>query len=88
VGYALRPDANLGAGSWAGVWELIVQDARCGPRGKATPLGHQETIGGYAECGVMMKATPSSSLEVAQAKFLFQLFIIAFDDPALFRLSD
>jgi hypothetical protein len=33
----------------------------------------------------MMKAAPAASFEVAQAKFLFQFFVIAFDDPALFR---
>ncbi len=32
----------------------------------------------------MMKAAPTAAFEVAQAKFLFQFFIISFDDPALF----
>ena len=58
--------------------------AASGRGGKATPLSDQEAIGRYTECGVMMKAAPSAAFEVAQAKFLFQFFIIAFDDPALF----
>src|ERR1700689_5557244 len=62
--------------------------AAVGRGGKATPLSHQEAIGGDTESGVMMKASPAASFEVAQAKFLFQLFIIAFDDPAMFGLSD
>jgi hypothetical protein len=36
----------------------------------------------------MMKTAPSAIFEVAQAEFLFQFFVIAFDDPALFRSSD
>jgi hypothetical protein len=54
---------------------------------KATPLSHQEAIGGDRECGVMMKAAPAATFEVAQSEFLFQFFIIAFDDPALFCQS-
>jgi len=62
--------------------------AGTGRGGKSTPLGHQEAIGGYAECGVMMEAAPTAPFEVAQAKFLFQFFVVAFDDPALFGQSD
>jgi hypothetical protein len=36
----------------------------------------------------MVEAAPAASFEVAQAQFLFQFLIIAFDDPALFRQSD
>ena len=36
----------------------------------------------------MMKTAPSAAFEVTQSEFLFQFFIIAFDDPALFRQSD
>jgi hypothetical protein len=56
--------------------------------GKATPFSHQESIGGYTECGVMMETAPAAAFEVAQSEFLFQFFIIAFDDPALFGQSD
>src|SRR5271167_1579062 len=56
--------------------------------GKATPLGHKETVGRYAECGVMMKTAPAAAFEVSQSEFLFQFFIIAFDDPALFGPGD
>jgi hypothetical protein len=66
-----RTDATLGAGSQAGVRGLIVQDGRFGRGGKATPLSHQEAIGGDTECGVMMKAAPTAAFEVPQAKFLF-----------------
>ena len=32
----------------------------------------------------MVKAAPAAPFEVAQAEFLFQFLVIAFDDPALF----
>ena len=41
-----------------------------GRGGKATPLRHQEAIGGDTECGVMMEAAPAAAFEVAQAEFL------------------
>src|ERR1700685_2059336 len=31
---------------------------------------------------MMMKSAPTSSLEMPQTQFLFQFFIVAFDDPA------
>jgi hypothetical protein len=75
-------------------WKLAGSSGADSPRctlraegGKATPLIHQEAIGGYRECGMMMKAAPSAAFEVSQTEFLFQFFIIAFDDPALFRQS-
>ncbi len=37
---------------------------------------------------MVMKAAPAAAFEVAQAEFLFQFLVIAFDDPALFRQSD
>ena len=52
---------------------------------KATPLRHQEAIGGDTECGVMMKTAPTAAFEVSQSEFLFQFFVIPFDDPALTR---
>jgi hypothetical protein len=36
----------------------------------------------------MMEAAPAAAFEVAQAEFLFQFFVVAFNDPALFRQSD
>jgi hypothetical protein len=54
-----------------------------GRGGKMTRLGHQEAIGGDRESGVMMEAAPAAVFEVAQAQFLFQLLIIALDNPAL-----
>jgi hypothetical protein len=35
----------------------------------------------------MVKAAPAPSFIVTQSEFLLQLFIIAFDDPALLRPS-
>ena len=35
-----------------------------------------------------MKAAPAAAFEMAQSEFLFQFFIIALDDPALFSQSD
>ena len=51
--------------------------------GKTAPFRDQETVGGDAECGVMMKSSPSTTLKVPQAQFLFQFQIISFDNPAL-----
>src|SRR5215208_7859723 len=50
--------------------------------GKPRPLGDQEGIGGDAQRGMMMEATPAASLVVPEAEFLFQLLVIAFDAPA------
>ncbi len=36
----------------------------------------------------MMKAAPTSSLEMPQAQFLLQLLVIALDDPALLGLAE
>ena len=36
----------------------------------------------------MMKAAPTAAFEVPQAKFLFEFFVVAFNDPALLRQSD
>ena len=80
----LRANATLLAGSGAGVRGLVVQDGRCGPRGKTAPLGYQEAVSGDGERGVVVKAAPAAAFKVAQAEFLFQFLIVAFDDPALF----
>src|ERR1035437_8127759 len=37
---------------------------------------------------MMMKTAPTSSLEMPQSQFLFQFFIVAFDDPAELGQAD
>src|SRR6204780_4509933 len=37
---------------------------------------------------IMMKSAPTSSLEMPQTQFLFQFFIVAFDDPAELGQAD
>ena len=34
---------------------------------------------------MVMKAAPSAAFEVAEPQFLFELLVVAFDDPSLFR---
>src|SRR6516165_2501838 len=56
-----------------------------GRGGKTVPLGYQEPICCNAERGVMVEPSPVTALEMAEAQFLFQFLIIAFDDPTLLR---
>ena len=50
--------------------------------GNRFPLGDQESVGGYAECGVMMESAPASALVMAKTEFLLEVLVIAFDAPA------
>src|SRR2546427_2100673 len=59
-----------------------------GRGGKTVPLGHQEPISCDAQCGVMMEPAPVATLKVSQPQLLFQLLVIAFDDPAVFGHLD
>src|ERR1700753_2359036 len=52
--------------------------------GNYLPFGDQEPVGRDAQCGMMMKAWPSSPFKVAEANFLLEFLIIAFDAPAQF----
>ena len=54
-------------------------DGRGGNRG---PLRHQGSIGGNAHGRMMMKAAPAAPLVVAETDLLFELEIIALDQPA------
>ena len=54
------------------------------PRGKKTPLGDEEAIGGDAQGGMMMKAAPAPALIVIEPDFLFQLLVIALNAPSAF----
>ena len=51
-------------------------------RGKKTPLGDEEAIGGDAQGGMMMKAAPATALIVIEPDFLFQLLVIALNAPS------
>src|SRR6202795_4462737 len=50
-------------------------------------FGDEKAISGYAQRRVMMKAAPTASLEVPQAKLLLELLVIAFNAPAQFCKS-
>ena len=58
--------------------------AGAGRGGKTAPLGNQEAIRGDTERGVMVKSPPAPAFIVAQPQFLFEFFIVALDDPAMF----
>jgi len=47
----------------------------------AQPLSEQETVGGDAQAGVMMKAAPAPALVVAQAEILLEVLVVALDTP-------
>ena len=48
----------------------------------------QEPVRRNTQCGVMMKATPVSSLVMAQAELLFNLLVVPLNAPAHFGDSD
>ena len=52
--------------------------------GNRLPLGDQEAVGRDAQRRMVMKATPSAALEMAQPNLLLELLIIALDAPAQF----
>jgi hypothetical protein len=57
-----------------------------GPQGgNRLPLGDQESIGRDAQRGVVVEAPPSSSFEMPEPHFLFELLIIALDSPTQLR---
>ena len=56
--------------------------------GNRFPFRDQETVGGDAQRGVMVEATPSPPLVVAQTKLLLEVLIIALDPPSQFRDVD
>jgi hypothetical protein len=50
--------------------------------GNRLPFGDQETVGGDAHDGVMVKASPSASFEMPEADLLLEFLIVALDAPA------
>ena len=58
------------------------------PRGKKTPLGDEEAIGGDAQGGMMMKAAPAPALIMSKPEFLLQFLIVALNPPAQFCHRD
>ena len=71
-------------------WAIIVGNARdfedsAAARlrgGKSGSLCDEETVGCNAECGVVVKTSPTPPFEMAKPDFLLQFEIIAFDAPA------
>ena len=53
-----------------------------GLRGEKAALGHQETVGCDAQAGMMVKTAPTAALVVVQSDLLFQLLVVALDQPA------
>jgi len=45
-------------------------------------LRDQKSVGGNAQCCVMVEATPASPLEVTKANFLFEFVVVALNAPA------
>src|SRR4051795_464341 len=76
---AFRPHRRLVAGRLRGAALPAVEAL---PRGKKTPLGDEEAIGGDAQGGMMMKAAPAPALIVIEPDFLFQFFVIALNAPS------
>ena len=54
----------------------------CGWGGKFRLFGDQESVGGDAQCAVMMEARLSPALIMAQSQFLLEFLIVPFDQPA------
>ena len=50
--------------------------------GNRLPLGSQEAVGGDAQRGVMMEATPAAPFIVAEPDLLLEFLIVALDAPA------
>jgi len=50
--------------------------------GNRSPFGEEESVGGDAQRGVMVKATPPSSLVMAEPKFLLEVLVVPLDPPA------
>ena len=63
-------------------------DDRHGLRGKTVPLSYQEPVSGDAQSSVMVEPTPVAAFKVSEPEFLFQLLIIAFDNPPVFGHLD
>lgn len=80
--------SDRAVGSPAVAQARVIPCGLIGQRGKTAPLGNQEPVSSGAECGVMMEASPTAAVEVSQSEFLFQLLVVAFDQPALLRRPD
>ena len=52
--------------------------------GNRLPLGDQEAVGGDAERGVVVKASPAPALVIAKPKLLLEFTIVPLDPPAQF----
>jgi hypothetical protein len=50
--------------------------------GNRLPLGDHESVGGDAQRGVVMKASPSAAFEMPEPDLLLELLIVALDPPA------
>ena len=62
--------------------------ADAGRGGKTVPLGDQEPISRDAQRGMMVESAPVAAFKVPQPQLLFQLLVVAFDDPTVFGHFD
>ena len=81
--FGARP-ANRGAGSGQESSRRVAPVGRGRRGGKTAPLDHEEAVSGNAEGSVVMESSPAAALIMSQSQFLFQFFIVALDDPAVF----
>ena len=87
-GYAARREPGEPRGrNWAGGSGTDNPSWPARAEGKNGSVGHQEPIGRNTEGSVMVKTAPASSFIMTQSEFLLQLFVIAFDDPAMLGQS-
>src|SRR5215468_4936206 len=56
--------------------------------GNRFSLRDQKSVGGDAQCCVMVKAAPTSPLEMAKANLLFEVMVVALNAPAQFDHID
>jgi hypothetical protein len=80
---SLRPDLGFPLGGSLRVAELFERmAARRRRRGKSRPFGDQEPVSCDAQHRVVVEAAPSTSFVVAEAEFLLEVLVVAFDAPA------
>ena len=51
-------------------------------------LGHQESVGGDAQAGVVVKPPPASAFIVPKPQFLFEILVVALNAPAHLGFED
>jgi len=82
----MRRSGRIGGASGSGTLGYATFFVPRGARGgNRRSFADEEAISDDAERCVMMEASPSSSLEMREAEFAFQLLLVAFDAPTKAR---